>query len=128
MADAVLDRLEELVARVAGIERRLGAVEQALDWRLKPRPVAETRVVAPPPLPSLSPPPLRARVEVAGLELADVAVAAAQVRATKKPVKVERTLEAMIGRNWTSWVGAIVVVLGVFFFLKYAWEQGWLAV
>src|SRR5688500_460100 len=37
-----------------------------------------------------------------------------------------RTWEEMIGKNWASWVGAIVVVLGVFFFLKYAWDQGWL--
>jgi uncharacterized membrane protein len=35
-------------------------------------------------------------------------------------------MEAVIGKNWASWVGAIVVVLGVFFFLKYAWDQGWL--
>jgi uncharacterized membrane protein len=35
-------------------------------------------------------------------------------------------MESMIGKNWTSWVGAVVVVLGVCFFLKYAWDQGWL--
>src|SRR6184192_634013 len=98
MADTVLDRLEELVARVAGIERRLGTVEQALDWRMKPRPVVEPRAVAPPPLPSLSPAPARARVQVAGLELNDVAVAAAaHLREFKKPPKADRTLEAMIG-------------------------------
>jgi uncharacterized membrane protein len=36
------------------------------------------------------------------------------------------SLESLIGKNWTSWVGAIVVVIGVLFFLKYAWDQGWL--
>ncbi len=37
-----------------------------------------------------------------------------------------RDLEATIGLNWTGWVGAIVFVLGVLFFLKFAWDQGWI--
>jgi uncharacterized membrane protein len=37
-----------------------------------------------------------------------------------------RSLEEVIGKNWVGWIGAIVVVLGVLFFIKYAWDQGWL--
>jgi uncharacterized membrane protein len=36
-----------------------------------------------------------------------------------------RSIEAIIGQNWTGWVGGIVFVLGVLFFFKYAWDQGW---
>src|SRR5687768_932103 len=36
------------------------------------------------------------------------------------------SLERSIGAHWTSWVGGLIVFLGVCFFLKYAWDQGWL--
>src|SRR5688572_9770783 len=37
-----------------------------------------------------------------------------------------RSIENVIGQNWASWVGAIVLFLGIVFFLKYAWDQGWI--
>lgn len=46
--------------------------------------------------------------------------------AGEESIPRSRNLEAMIGLNWTSWIGAVVMVLGVFFFLKYAWDQGWI--
>ena len=36
------------------------------------------------------------------------------------------SLEARIGKNLAGWVGAIVLVLGVGFFLKYAWQHEWI--
>ena len=42
------------------------------------------------------------------------------------PVGPKRSLETLIGQNWASWVGAVVLFLGVVFFLKYAWDQGWI--
>jgi uncharacterized membrane protein len=47
--------------------------------------------------------------------------------ASPRPRATNKSIEELIGRNWTSWIGAIVVVLGVLFFLQYAWDQGWLA-
>lgn len=156
MADALLDRLDELAARMIGIETRLGAVEQALDWRRTIRPANE----APPPLPPApldpTPPPLPQRPytspEPVSATMLTGAAEAAQAAAHKRAVvsawstqsippaprtpslsapprlrAANKSLEDLIGRNWTSWIGAIVVVLGVLFFLKYAWDQGWLA-
>jgi uncharacterized membrane protein len=71
----------------------------------------DTRVPADEPVLPVAPPPLpRVRVPF-----------------PVAPKEEPPTLESTIGRNWTSWVGGIVVVLGALFFVQYAWEQGWLA-
>jgi uncharacterized membrane protein len=36
------------------------------------------------------------------------------------------SLEQALGKNWAAWIGGVVVVLGMLFFLKYAWDQGWI--
>jgi uncharacterized membrane protein len=41
------------------------------------------------------------------------------------PAKPRGSLELQIGMRWTAWVGAIVVVLAVGFFVKLAIDQGW---
>jgi uncharacterized membrane protein len=40
--------------------------------------------------------------------------------------KPGRSIEAVIGQNWASWIGAIVLFLGIVFFLRYAWDRGWI--
>src|SRR5206468_1096044 len=59
MADALLDRLDELAARMTGFETRLGAVEQALHGPRTIRP-AQEEMPAPPPF-AATPPPLPPR-------------------------------------------------------------------
>jgi uncharacterized membrane protein len=130
MSDIILGRLDDLVARLASVEARVQTLERVLQMGklARPRPVeavaspvpapvqwppAALRVPASPPPPSPLPPPLPATTP---------RPSAPAIAAPAAP----RTLETMIGRNWTSWVGGIVVVLGVVFFLKYAWDQGWL--
>jgi uncharacterized membrane protein len=71
-----------------------------------------------------APPPIPARK--ADAWAATQRAAAARTRPQSQAAHAG-DLESVIGRNWTSWVGAVVVVIGVCFFLKYAWEQGWLA-
>lgn len=39
-----------------------------------------------------------------------------------------RDLERMIGANWLSKLGMVVLILGVAFFLRYAIEQGWITI
>jgi uncharacterized membrane protein len=48
----------------------------------------------------------------------------AEYRKPPEP-KNQRTLEQALGKNWAAWIGGVVVVLGMLFFLKYAWDQGW---
>jgi len=38
-----------------------------------------------------------------------------------------RSLELVIGRQLVAWVGAIIILFGVGYFVKYAYDMGWLA-
>src|SRR4051812_48655918 len=133
MADALLDRLDELATRMLGIETRLGVVEQALDWRrtIQPPhseapPPPAPPVATPPPLPSQLQPTLQPITAAMLTGAAEAAQAAAHKRAvasawftgpihpgprptpaaTTPPVRApEKSLEDLIGRNWTSWIG-----------------------
>jgi uncharacterized membrane protein len=129
MSDIILSRLDELMARLTDVEARLETLERMVQAGVgaRPRPVegvtpppptqwpgaALRAFPPPPPPPSPMPPPPPAMTP---RPIAPVIATPAAAR----------TLETMIGRNWTSWVGGIVVVLGVVFFLKYARDQGWL--
>lgn len=130
--------LERLRRAVVALERRV----ESLEWAMKPaRPAirvepfgpvepeqhqpldaggasAEPAVVPLPPIAQPAPAP-------------PVAASPAQRRVTPPPLRSQTplpagSLEATIGKNWTGWIGAIVFVLGVLFFLKYAWDQGWI--
>jgi uncharacterized membrane protein len=136
MADTAIAGWDELAARMEAVERRLGAVERALGWgNLMMRPVAEAAraAVAPPPLPGVAG-DVTGEVPgaVEGVYSAEGTYGGGQARTpgvepkAGRPGRTWGDLEATIGRNWTSWVGAIVLVIGAFFFIQYAWEQGWL--
>ena len=75
------------------------------------------RVVAEPKPPEIVPPPepeRRQLLEVAKLRL--------------QGIDRERwaTMEAKLGKQWMTWVGAIVLFLSAGFFIKYAFEHQWL--
>ena len=36
------------------------------------------------------------------------------------------TIEQAIGLKWAGWIGAVVVVIGTGYFIKFAYDQGWL--
>jgi uncharacterized membrane protein len=112
-----------LVARLKSIEERLAAVERRLDGSVSPpvpeepapvseapaavmpevkKPVFVEPAAAPPPSPSLALP-----------------------KRAKGELSID-SLETLIGKNWASWLGGAVLLLGVCFFLKYAWDQGWI--
>ncbi|MCL2640249.1 MAG: DUF2339 domain-containing protein, partial [Phycisphaerales bacterium] len=42
------------------------------------------------------------------------------------PPRPGKSLESWIGKSWASWLGGILVLGAVLFFLKYAWDQGWI--
>lgn len=44
----------------------------------------------------------------------------------KVPVKDHLTLEEIIGGNWLQKIGVLMVMIGVSYFLKYSFEQGWI--
>src|SRR5688572_19641250 len=123
MSDSPESReLAALRERLAALEHRLGRIE---DWVSMPvmRPAPPAHPPHPPPAshttttepdePVGSIPP----IPVQPLERSNHPQAA-------KPAALD--LEAMIGQNWASWAGGIVLLLGICFFLKYAWDQGWI--
>src|SRR2546421_9568428 len=115
MSDLILSRLDELMARLTGVEARVETLEQVVRSETSARPKPAEAVTPPtptrwptaavrasppsPPSPSHMPPPLPA------VTPHPLAPALATPLAPSAP----RTLETMIGRNWTSWVGGIVV-------------------
>ena len=42
-----------------------------------------------------------------------------------EPPKSGRSLEQTLGTKWIAWVGIGMVLIGMAFFLKYAYDQGW---
>ncbi|MBI5863584.1 MAG: DUF2339 domain-containing protein [Planctomycetes bacterium] len=47
-------------------------------------------------------------------------------RPAKEPPRSFGGLELAIGTRWVAWAGAILLVLAVGFFVKFAYDQGWL--
>ncbi len=88
-----------------------------------PKPVQPPMPTAPPPVPPVPP------ASEAPAEPRTYARAAAETPAPPVPGLRPRehgTLEEAIGARVMLWVGAIVLVLGVAFFLKYAFENEWI--
>jgi len=105
MEEDKLSRLSEeiaaLKARVEQLEGRLGARAEAAPTPppTPPPQVARPAPVPPPPRPAT--PRVRARPDRSGLE-------------------------AEIGGNWLNKIGAVALVLGIAFFLKYAIDNRWI--
>lgn len=113
-------RSRQLESAVKGLKVRLDAIERQLA-SLTPRSSSE-ETVAPPPPPQIPPLPLeRTPQPHPALEVARTPAAA--------PLDIEEpeTLEAQIGGRLLQYAGMIVLVLGVAFFLRYAFEHQWMS-
>jgi uncharacterized membrane protein len=69
---------------------------------------------APPPIPSMHP-----------LPNPDPTPVIPKARLTSIPAAKDTALEQTIGLKWTGWIGAVVLVIGVAFGIKFGYEQGW---
>jgi uncharacterized membrane protein len=102
--------------RLADLERRLSRLEQAVGIPESPRP-ASASPSAPLPAP---PQPVQAHKSIpAHLTPAPSAPSPSPTRSIN--------LEEAIGLKWTGWIGALVLVAGLAFGAKYAYDQGWFA-
>ena len=102
------------------MQRRLDALERRVDQAgpLPTTPPITPRIVVPPPAvppPPFVPPPAAA-AQPAAVPIAPVATADAPL-----------DLEERIGGRWLQHAGLIVLLLGVAFFLRYAFEHDWLS-
>ncbi|MCE5279928.1 MAG: DUF2339 domain-containing protein [Planctomycetaceae bacterium] len=115
--------VSEALGRLANIERRLSA-GTAPAPAPRPAPAAVPEPVAPapapapaapqvpPPIPELKPAPAPQHVW-------------AEPPAPHVPPAGE-SMESQIGKKWMTWAGAIVLLLGTVFFLKYAFDNDWI--
>lgn len=118
----------ELVRMMGDLDRRLRRIEERLSDPVEPAPFTPVQ-------PEAAPQPLFAPIAAEPLAVEPVQPSnpaeplqglVDRDKIFPLPARPQRSLESTIGENWAGWIGAIVFVLGVLFFLKYAWDQGWI--
>jgi len=150
-SDGVRAALARIEDRLAALERRVSSLEGVEVLPEVATPVAPPAPPAPPTQAHIppAPPPVpetkrevaqRMFQQVAPTPVYDVKPAPAPTPApvayipptTVRPAAAApqqrsgSSLEATIGKNWAAWVGGLILFGGVLFFLKFAWDQGWL--
>lgn len=129
-------RLQDLIARLYSLEQRLAAIERALASGLPaatqalPRPATEASRVAPvvPPAPATSvmPPVSPAPREVPATPPQVSVFAAPSLREAGAKGTSPIDLETRIAGRWLNRIGILAVIVGVSFFLKYAFDNNWI--
>src|SRR5437588_520051 len=107
--------LEELKQQVAQLTARLHALEQAAGIA-RPAPAA-----APP-----AAPPLAAAPRPPAAAAPPKPVAPAAPMPARTPTAPPPSLESKIGAQWLNRIGIVAVLIGVSYFLKYAFENNWI--
>jgi uncharacterized membrane protein len=147
------DRLDRLSREIAGLkkptvgkpagppleaaaEKPAVAVEEEEEKREIAVAEAEEAVAVPAPEEAAEVPSAAAEAPSAGVEPGMVEVAApAEAQAVREleraawpQIDRERwaKFEEKLGKQWMTWVGAVVLFLAAGFFVKYAFDQGWL--
>lgn len=109
------NELEELKQRLAALTQRVYRLEQQAGLEpLKPV-LAPPAAAAPPPgapAPAAAPPPPSA--------------APVPPAAVPRAAKPREDLESRIGGHWLNRIGIVAVLIGVSYFLKYAFENDWI--
>jgi len=75
----------------------------------KVTPVQKVMEAPSPPIPS-SPPPKREQ----------------EMRPPQPPKAPSQSLEMKLGTKWLNWVGIVMLLVGIGFFLKYAYDNAWI--
>jgi uncharacterized membrane protein len=110
---AIASEIRQLRHLVAQINSRLDALER------RPGTIAE-----PPPLPSpVTPEPAAI---TPGMESPPAPVEAALPAEEKGAPKKEREWEQVLGGNWLARIGVLALIIGIGFFLKYAFDNNWI--
>lgn len=104
--------------RIADLERRLRAVEE----RLRRTEAGLARAPAAPAPGAQSP--------MAWEPVADSPRSAATpaLQVERRPVRTPRTLDSLLGANWLARAGMLLLALGVVFFLRLAYDRGWVPI
>jgi uncharacterized membrane protein len=129
------DELEALRAQVASLTARVHRLEQSA--RIEP-PVASGVAVPTPPPPPIASPAEEARIKILREEAERGPVPPPpmphipprpNVAAPKFAQAAQRSsesLEGTIGKLWLNRIGIVAILIGVAYFLKYAFDSGWI--
>ena len=117
--------LKDLRARLAALEESTSAARAATVDKPAAR-VAPDAPVAPASPVTLEAPTAELKFGPTYSELPDVPAAPVAPVAPVAPAAPAHDLEAAIGGKLMLWVGTIVLVLGLAFFLKYAFDNDWI--
>jgi uncharacterized membrane protein len=107
------DELQALKAQVAQLTARIYRLEKVLVITGEPQPAAPAKppVVAPPVQQPVPPLPPQSTISA---------------KPPVKPPKEQINLEKKIGQYWLNRIGIIAILVGVSYFLKYAFENNWI--
>ncbi|PYX41894.1 MAG: hypothetical protein DMG81_02660 [Acidobacteria bacterium] len=112
---ALRDLVRELATRVERLERRLDVAEA--------KPVATQSVTSPPP----PVPPRPVPVPTSTKPQLDAATPAVFQPRDRRPSHADEIdLESRIGSHWLNRIGIAAVLIGVSYFLKYAFDNNWI--
>lgn len=133
---AAWSKTSRLNLRIEKLEKNLQLLNQRLAPEAQPPAAAppEPRPVAPPEIKPATAPPIVAVAVPPAIPVAPAAgpppppPPAPEKPASEKPAAKEpwTDLEGMIGKRWMTYVGAVVLFLAAGFFIKYAFDSGWL--
>jgi len=111
-------RVRELELRLLLLENERARAGRAAEPAASPEPVIQRAPVAPPPEPVGPRTPVRPPAPEPVRVAARPAVAA--------PPSEWKSIEQRLGGTWLNRVGALVLTLGIAFFLKYAFDNQWI--
>jgi uncharacterized membrane protein len=116
--DALRAQLAALTARVYSLEQKLG-IEPSPRPQFVPRsqPPAPALPEAPAEAPSVVTPPPPLRISTPMASPAPPVVA---------PARTDTDLEKKIGQFWLNRIGIVAILIGVSYFLKYAFDNNWI--
>ena len=130
--DGRLDALETELRRVQSSLRKTAgaeAVPAAAPAAPTPAPRAAASAAAPPaappPAPSSTPAAVVPPVAASPVAPSPRPIAEPVVGTTAKPAR-EESLESRIGGHWLLYIGTAALVLGIGFFVKYAFDNDWI--
>ena len=116
----------DVTARLAALEQRLARIEGVLGLVDVPR-KEKTPSPAEPAMPRPVPPPLPViPIQEKMLEPESQPIVEYAPQPSPAPIPVRGDFEQTIGLKWAGWVGAVVLVIGTAFGIKFAVDQGWL--
>ena len=124
-----LVKVRKLVEKLRGLEDQLGSLRYALKKEQQPTPPPEKEIPAEKPPAALE---VAAPPEIPPSKPATVIPPGAPTPCEEEKMvppllqQPRASLEMKLGTKWLNWVGIVMLLVGVGFFLKYAYDNAWI--